>query len=297
MSDYLPSLSALRAFAATARHGSFSAAGRELNVTHAAVAQQVRALEAHLGLGLVERRGRGVELTALGQSFAHDLNDGFSALSQAVKRVLAQDSVRPVSITMTPSFASDWMMPRLSKFRDAHPDVDLMIHPSTALIDLKTSDHDFAIRFGSGDWPDTASTWLMPTVFVIAGIRDFLPNEEEPLGDQLARYPWLQEVGTEEQQLWLRQQGLEAADGARVTHLPGYMVLSALRQGQGIAATARLFIEDDIKAGHLHILWENDSHNSGYYLVQAQSRLRPSAQTVADWLHQEAQDSAGSAGS
>lgn len=286
--DRLPSLSALRAFAFTAEHGSFSAAGRQLNVTHAAIAQQVRALEAHLGIQLVERRGRGVDLTVPGRMLADDLNAGFSALSAAVRRVLVETERRPVSISMTPSFASDWMMPRLAKLREAEPDIDLMIHPSAALVDLSAGEHDFAIRFGRGDWVDGHADWLMPTTFVIAGAKKFLPGEGAPLVEQLAQCPWLLEIGTEERNLWLKQQGVQVTDGSSVVHLPGNMMLSALREGQGIAATVRLFIEEDVQQGRLHILWEGTSEETGYYLARSKTHLRPTAQAVYDWLLKEA---------
>ena len=102
----LPSLTSLRAFEAAARLGGFSAAGRELNVTHAAVAQQVRGLEATLGVTLLARAGRGLSLTSEGERLAAALTSSFGAIAAAVEEVRSGENGRPLHVTLTPGFAS-----------------------------------------------------------------------------------------------------------------------------------------------------------------------------------------------
>ncbi|MEM0944316.1 MAG: LysR family transcriptional regulator, partial [Pseudomonadota bacterium] len=159
----LPSLASLRAFEAAARHLGFSAAGRELNVSHAAVAQQVRGLEAFLGLKLVARAGRGLELTPEGVLLADHLAEGFGKISSGIQQLTEAESARPLHITMTPSFAIGWLMPRLPLFREAHPEVELMVNPTVNVVSLADAGYDLAIRFGRGPWPGLESVPLIST--------------------------------------------------------------------------------------------------------------------------------------
>ena len=133
---HLPPLSALRAFEAAARLGGFSAAARALNVTHAAVAQQVRALEEHLGAPLIHREGRGMVLTPEGAQLGARLTEGFLTIQGAVAAVRQRQEGAPVTVTMTPTFAVKWMMPRLWKFWELHPDIAVSLRPDIRLLDL-----------------------------------------------------------------------------------------------------------------------------------------------------------------
>ncbi|HVL21483.1 MAG TPA: LysR family transcriptional regulator, partial [Amaricoccus sp.] len=148
----LPSLSALRAFAALAEAGSFSRAGAALNVSHAAISQQVRALEERLGVLLVVRGGPRGRLTPEGLRLAQALAAAFADIAQAVDEVTGADAGRPLQVTTTSAFASNWLMPRLSEFRHLHPEVELMLNPTSQLIELAPGGVDVAIRFGTGTW-------------------------------------------------------------------------------------------------------------------------------------------------
>ena len=128
MTQRLPSLNALRAFEAAARHLSISKAADELSVTPAAVSHQVRALEQYLGVPLFRRLNRALMLTDAGQIFLPGLRDGFDALAQAVERVRAQCCEGgSLAVSVGPSFAAKWLVPRLDRFREAHPDIDIRI--------------------------------------------------------------------------------------------------------------------------------------------------------------------------
>src|SRR5689334_3335914 len=134
----LPPLTALRAFEATARHQSFTLAAKELCVTQTAVSHQVKQLEDHLGTVLFRRLSRRIELTTEGRAWAEAMSDVFSRLYAANKRLRARPArTRPVvSVSVLPSFASRWLVPRLGRFFDKHPDVDVRISPSYELVDL-----------------------------------------------------------------------------------------------------------------------------------------------------------------
>lgn len=287
----LPPLSSLRAFEAAARLGSVTAAGRELNVTHAAVSQQLRRLEQHLGVALVRRRGRGLELTEAGQRLAGPLSEGFAAMGAAVARVLDDERARPLRITLTPMFASTWLLPRLGAFREAHPEIELMLDPTCENLDLKAAGHDLAIRYGDGQWPGLESRPLLPSRFVVVVARTLLDRLSADGEPDIRTLPWLQEQGTDELRHWLARRGVDVGQKTNIIHMPGYMTLAALRDGQGVAATTRVFVEEDIRAGRLVVLYEDArSDATAYHLAWPEGALRPSARAFVRWAGAQAEE-------
>jgi len=283
----LPPLTMLRAFEAAARHGGYSAAGRELNVTHAAVAQQVRGLEARLGVALMRREGRGVTPTAEGRALAVGLNAGLEAMREALD-VLAQDvAARPVAVTLTPGFAASWLTPRLTRLRARHPELELRLNPTSDVVDMLKGEHDLAIRYGAGDWPGLASEPLLEAPIAVLAAPSLLRGRaiREP-GDLLA-LPWLQESGSREWRSWMAAHGVRGIRRTGVTELPGYMLLEALRQGVGVGMVARAFVEDDIAAGRLVALFD-EGGAAGYHIVRRPGPLRRDAALLIDWLRDEA---------
>jgi len=287
----LPSLSSLRAFSAVAEKKSFSAAGRELNVSHAAVSQQVRALEVHLGVKLAVRDGRGVALTGDGHVLAAGLQDAFSRIQDAVESIQGHQNSRPVNITMTPTFAVSWLMPRISDFRGQHPDIDLSLNPTAEVVQFEPGGVDVAIRYGDGNWPGLEAELLLPTHFVIVGASRLVGDREFRTAGDLLDFPWLQELGTNELALWMKSQGVVPTSRLSVTHLPGYMVLEGLRRGDGITATAKVFLEPDIEAGSLKVLFEDrHSPKTGYYIVTRPGVQRPPLKAFVSWLRRHGKE-------
>lgn len=147
----LPSLAALRAFEAGARHLSFTQAAAELCVTQAAISHQVRLLEEWLGFPLFERRGHSLCLTAKGMAYLPELTAAFDRISAATLR-LRERVDGPLRITVLPSFAACWLVPRLGKFRDRYPEIDLKLSSSIELWDGSSDQFDVGIRSGLGRW-------------------------------------------------------------------------------------------------------------------------------------------------
>ncbi|MBY8977214.1 LysR family transcriptional regulator [Rhodobacteraceae bacterium NNCM2] len=285
----IPPLASLRAFEAAARHLSHSAAARELGVTHAAIAQQVRALEAYLGLPLLYREGRGLALTDDGATLATSLTGGFGQIAQAVELLADSEAARPLHISMTPSFAVSWFMPRMHEFRRLHPEIELSINPTSKNIDLVAERFDAAIRFGDGNWPGLESEPLVVSDFVIACAPSVIQGHEITGPESLLALQWLQEVGTDEIGRWLASRGIAMPPVARISEMPGYMMLSALREGHGVAATARLFIEDDIAAGRLVVLFEEaEGSRKIYHLVTRPGVPRPALKKFISWIKRAA---------
>lgn len=288
-----PPLAGLRAFEAAARTGSYSQAGRELNVSHAAVMQQVRGLERFLGLPLVERSGRGITVTPDGALLADHATRGFEQIESALRLLNQREEDRPVHITMTPSFAISWFMPRMPLFRAAYPDVDLMVNPTVALVDLKGGECDMAIRFGDGSWPGVACEPILKSSFVIVGAPSLLDGWSGRKED-LANLPWIEELGRAEISEWLTEQGIEIPPSTRVTELPGFMVPDAVRNGQAIAATARAFVEDDLANGRLVVVHEDrDEPGYGYHLLTRHGERRQSVLALGRWLRKVAAEGSG----
>ena len=287
----LPPLTSLRAFEAAARNASYSAAGRELNVSHAAVAQQVRALESFIGFRLAERSGRGIALTPEGTLLAGRLTEGFGQVAEAIRLLSAEEAARPIHVTMTPTFGVNWFLPRMPMLRAAHPDIDLMVNPTAEVISFADSGCDAAIRFGTGGWDNLESERLVPSNFVIVAAPALVPDDWSGNLEDLLGMPWLQELGTAEVQRWLDSLGIERPPPAHITSLPGYMVLSAIREGQGIAATARAFVEDDLAVGRLISLYEPPGGEAtGYHLVWRKGIQRPALKQFLSWIRRTARE-------
>src|ERR1700682_6545253 len=152
MADRLPPLNALRSFEVAARHLSFTKAAAELNVTHSAVSHQIKALEEWLGIALFRRVNRGLVLTDSGQAYLRPVRESFQRLGEATRRLKAKGRSGPLTVSVMPSFAGKWLMPRLRRFRERHPDVDVRISAESQLTDFNRDDVDIAVRYGRGVW-------------------------------------------------------------------------------------------------------------------------------------------------
>ncbi|MEX2408172.1 MAG: LysR family transcriptional regulator, partial [Rhodovibrionaceae bacterium] len=152
MSRRLPPLNALRAFEAAARHLSFTKAANELNVTQAAVSHQVKALEESLGIVLFKRLNRALLLTEPGQAYLPALREAFDLMDAATRGLLDRGMEGPLKITALPSFAGKWLLPRLHRFRERYPEIDVMVSAKDTLVDFATAEVDMGIRYGRGDY-------------------------------------------------------------------------------------------------------------------------------------------------
>ena len=279
----LPSLTALRAFAATAELRSFSQAARVLNVTHAAVAQQVRALEDQLGRSLVQREGRGVSLTTDGEQLAEALGEGFAAFQRGVEALKAGETDRPVRVTLTASFAAQWLMPRLRDFWDQNPDIGLSLHPDSKVIDLHRERMDIAIRYGNGDWPGVEASYLTSARMVIAGAPELIGERDLSLRD-LSEMDWILSRTWPEQDAWLRQLGLDPEALNRTDINSEELAIAAARQGLGLVIESVALILSDVADGRLRIVHESRERLPAYFIVTLPGPKRAAARAFLKWL-------------
>lgn len=279
-----PSLTALRAFEAAARLQSFSLAARELNVTHAAVAQQVRGLEGHLGRELIYRAGRGMALTAEGAKLAQALADGFRGIAQALDEVKGAKPGAPLRVTLTPAFAAQWLMPRLGAFWKAHPDIEISLNPEKRVVDLRREGVDIALRFGNGKWPGLDVEFLTAAHYVIVGAPSLLKGRSNLTKAELSAMPWVIEQDWPEALTWLKSFGLKP-DAMAIAYIPTEeLALSAARQGYGLHVEAAALLEQDVESGALAIVGQIEDDSLAYYMVTRPGPKRSELKTFVKWL-------------
>lgn len=283
----LPSLNGLRAFATLAEAGSYTQAGAALNVTHAAVSQQVKVLETRLGMTLVTRRGRGIRLTREGAALARDLASGFDAIRKGVEVLTGVDATRPVQFTMSPAFAVSWLMPRIMEFQLQYPEVTLMLNPTANVMELTPGGMDVAIRYCDGHYPGLDLTPLLLPDFVIVGTPDLIGPQEITNPAMLIDLPWLQNLGTNEVAEWMGRHGVTLNKPLMITHMPGNLIMEAVRRGDGVTYTARSFVDAEIRSGQLVELF-TERYPKGYYLATRPGVLRPPLRAFVRWIKQQA---------
>jgi LysR family glycine cleavage system transcriptional activator len=285
----LPPLNSLRAFSALAEAGSYSRAGSLLSVTHAAVSQQVRALEGRLGIPLVVREGRNVRLTAEGLALARDLDMGFAAIRRGVEAVQQVSATRPVQLSTSPAFATEWLMPRIQDFQSKYPDIPLMLNPTSKVMDLKPGGVDLAIRYRDKRKSHPPVTPVLISDMIIIAAPSLLRGREITDPEMLTEMPWLQELGTNEVADWLGYRGVKLKRPLIINQMPGNLIMAAVRRGDGVTYTARAFFEEEIRSGQMQVLFSEPAFGT-YYLATSPDPLRPAVKAVVDWLMHQASD-------
>ncbi|GAB4178035.1 MAG: transcriptional regulator GcvA [Thalassobaculales bacterium] len=288
----LPPLTALRAFEAAARQLSFTRAAEELNVTQAAISHQVKALEDWLGLPLFRRTGRSLLLTDSGAAYLNVVREAFDRLDEGTTRLLARDRAGNLTVSVLASFAAKWLVPRLGRFRDLHPEIDVRIQAFDALVDFAREDVDVAIRYGRGNWPGLAAVrFLTEDIMPVCSPR--LVEGPRPLAEpaDLRHHTLLHDYMREDWRMWLMAAGVQGIDptrGPSFSH--SSMVLQAAIDGLGVALGRSALITDDLKAGRLVKPFELALHTDyAYYLVYPEgSGTRPKIVAFRNWLEAEA---------
>ena len=188
----LPPLNALNTFEVAARYMSFQQAAEKLNVTPTAVSHQIKVLEDHLELLLFRRRPRPLALTKAGQLLYPAVREGLDTIAQAIAQLKRVPESTNLTVSVTTVFAAKWLVPRLSEFQRTHPEIDLRLQASNAVVDLRTQTVDLAIRYGRSDYPGFAVLKLMSDIFMpVCSPR--LLDDKHPLREpkDLVHYPLL----------------------------------------------------------------------------------------------------------
>lgn len=300
----LPSLNALRAFEAAARLGTFARAAEELNVTAAAVSQQVRGLENDLGMLLFRRAGRGLALTEAGLAYAPGLTDGFARISAATAS--ARGGARPrttLRISVLPSFAFGWMNPRLPDFRQRHPDIDLLIDANPRNADIRRGEADFAIRYGVG----VVETGLLSEMFLEEDVYPVcspaLLNGPKPLRRlrDLAEHTLIHDLYTHPGEAWNRWDawfglaGISTSPGSGPSYTDTILINQAAIQGQGIAIGRSALVDDALTQGLLVRPFDivRPADYSYWCVMTPEVSETRAASAFRDWLFDMSREAAG----
>jgi LysR family glycine cleavage system transcriptional activator len=250
----LPPLSALRAFEAVARRASFKAAADELSVTPTAISHQIRQLETHLGFRVLDRTPRAVTLTAQGKALYDATASGFGEIEKVVARLCAETAPVPVTLTSTTAFLSHWLVPRMAMLRQAAPTLDLRLHMSNAVEELRPGGIEIAIRYGRGPYDGVVWTHLCDDVLVpVCSPKLGLSHKED-----LRQAPLIHIDGQSrpspqpDWSRWCAQAGIEGVDTTAGLRFPDSMLaVQAAIGGQGVVIVSRVLVEDAIQAGLL----------------------------------------------
>ena len=279
----LPSLAALRAFDATVRNGDFAGAARSLNVTHAAIAQQVRALEKDLGMSLAVREGRSVRLTPIGHELARALANGFEAIADGIDTLRQRELRRGIRVTATPFLFDRIITPRLSEFWDTYPGAEISIHPSREYVDIASEGFDLAIRAlpHSADltWPglDAEPVAEMLVVGIVA--PDLLEQTTDPQS-----LPWLEHDGMMSKLTMMRECGL---DVDTITFVPigsPNLLMAAVHQGLGATLFSEQFTRDELAAGRVAQVPLPKTLYARYLAVTPKGPRHPLVDPFVDWV-------------
>lgn len=281
-------LNALRAFEAAARHLSLSRAAEELHLTHGAISHQVRALEALLGTALFNRRGRGVELTEPGQHLAGVISGCFAQINQTMNAVRRQAN-STLTISVLTSFAARWLVPRLERFHEAHPEVVLNMRTGRELVDLRRDGVDMGVRVGRGVYPGLDTQFLMAEdLFAVASPRLAGGLPEVPA--DLRRYPLLRD-SFDDWAMWCGAAGLDIKTLKFGTAIQDSAVLlDAAAGGAGIALARSVLAASDLASGRLVRLFDVQVPNifSYWTVTLPERRDEPAIVKFREWLKAEA---------
>jgi LysR family glycine cleavage system transcriptional activator len=293
----LPPLNALRAFEAAARHLNFSRAADELSVTPGAVSQQIQNLEDYVGVTLFKRTPKGLLLTDPAQIALPALREAFDRLAEAASMLTAAVDGRRLTVSVAPSFAAKWLVPRLGKFEALHPQVDVWVSAGMELVDFNSGEIDIAIRYGAGRYPGLEVIRLMQeTVMAVASPELLAEQPLNELGD-LARHVLLHDGSPDADDscpdwtMWLAARNVRGVDGARGPRFnQSSLVIEAAVGGRGVALAKRTLAQADLDAGRLVAPFQiATAVDFAYYVVHPRAKGRlPQVKAFVSWLTAEA---------
>ena len=253
-------LNSLRAFEASARHLSFVLAAKELNVTPAAVGQQVRQLEDWLGVKLFHRVSSGqsrLTLTDAAKPALTPLSKGFEHLANGLALLSNKPQGNTLTVSVSPAFAAKWLLPRIDQFQTAHPEIDLRLDTNIRMLDYLNEGVDIGVRYGLGDWPELASLLLMKEdIYPVCSPRLVEQGLRSP--QDLANFALLHDTslpsgtGFPSWHNWIQEMALsniDATKGLKINNSAS--VIQAAVNGLGVALGRSVLAADDLNYGSL----------------------------------------------
>ncbi len=288
----LPPLNALKAFEAAARHESFTRAAEELCVTQGAVSHQVKALEVELGLKLFNRERQRLVITEAGRAYLAVLRDAFDRIAVGTERLIQRQSSGVLTVSTSPDFAAKWLVNRLGRFAEAHPDIDLRISATLHHVDFTREDVDLAVRHGDGNWPGLDVARLSSEqLFAVCSPKLLSGRNRLTKPSDVLKYPLLHLDDRKAWSTWLDAAGVENTELSQGPVLNrASMVIDAAVDGQGIALARTTLAAWDLINGRLvRPFSETLRLAKTYWIVCPKATaLLPKITTFRDWLLAEA---------
>jgi LysR family glycine cleavage system transcriptional activator len=285
----LPPFFALRALEAAARHRSYSRAAQELAVTHGAVSQQIRRLEAELGARLFERRGNAMIPTPDAEKLAAQVARGIGILRNAVDDFHAAAVHDPLVVSLESQFANRWLPQRLQRMLADPAGANMEIRVEERRADFTTDGVDMAVRYGAGHWEGVEAVHLFSESLIPVCSPEFLARYPLQAPQDLLNVP-LVHHGHRPWSLWFNTFGLEAPRQQGMLFEDSAMLLEAAAQGIGAALARSGLIEQDLRTGRLVRPFEAGvASELGFWIVwRGDSRKLRRIAALRDWLLSEA---------
>lgn len=290
MTRHLPPLNALRAFEAAARHGSFQAAASEINVTAAAVSQQVKLLEQALGTQLFHRFHRGVALTDAGKRYVGQIGTALDMVASATSDINRHDQGSRVRVTVLPVLAEMWLLPRLSRFHQRHPEIELLLSTDAPVVDFRGETFDVGLRYTDGRHPGVEVRQLFQeTIFPVCA-----PELAENLAcpDDLARTTLLYDQHWQDDwRLWLEAAGRPELVRSNGSAFGLYSLAAAgARNGLGVLIGHSRLIAEDLARGTLVAPFKQrvPARHAHYVAWPPWAQDRPAVKAFVSWVLSEA---------
>lgn len=289
----MPPLKAAQAFEAASRLGSFAAAAHELHLTPSAISHQIRLLEQQLGVALFHRVHRGTVLTDAGRRYADTVAEAFGLIEAGARAIERTGKSDILTVHSVPSFATQWLMPRLSRFSGLNPDIDIRLNASASTVDLAAGEADFDVRYGtvlreSGVvvQPFPEETVVVLCAPALAAGREGIRRARDLEGRTLIH----SEVNLYGWRDWMRDHPgipLELERGPRFDR--SFMAISAAMDGAGVALESRLLVERELESGRLQLPLGGDGHRLvGHHLKFLKTKAHlPKMRAFRDWLFEE----------
>jgi LysR family glycine cleavage system transcriptional activator len=290
-------LNALRAFEAAARHLSFAAAADELSVTASAISQQIQTLEEYLGASLFVRAKNGLVLTPAARDAYSDIRDGLAQLGTGLTRLRGVSVDNIVTMTVMPSFAAKWLLPRIDRFRTQHPEVEVRLDTTGRVANLVEEGIDIGIRYGLGGYPGLVCEKLVgESVFPVCSPVFAAAEGGQITLLRLASMPLIHDTTIDfdpsfpDWRTWFAARGMTGLDLARGLRLSSSLLtIQAAIDGQGVALARSVLVDEDLRAGRLIRVFDDvEPTQCAYHVVYPEKALaRAKVRAMRDWLLEE----------
>lgn len=223
-----------------------------------------------------------------GRRLSRALAEGFGIIATAAADLVDRDVARPLRISLTPSLAANWLMPRIGDFWSRHPGIELELVPSPENVDLRAQNFDLALRYGRGPWPGVESERLMDAGHAVVAKTGLIGRPVDNLSE-LTGYDWLTENMNTEDVLWAEQNGLPVREVSLRRFPTVTMALEAVRSGHGIGILPRVIAQADIARGQVEIIYQEEASDLAYHMLTRTDRVLPALKALMAWLRRQAE--------